>query len=156
LRNAMQKTGRVAVAKVTIRQKEHLALIRLIGNALGLETMFFPDEVRSVHELGIENLEKKIQIRGAEMDMAVQLVENLTAEFNPEKYHDEYREELLKIIRAKVEGKEIKEPAPVLPKTQVLDLMEKLRASVEATKKEEPRTGKAQPKEPAKKKRKTV
>ncbi len=146
LRNAMKETGRVAVAKVTIRQREHLALIRLIGDVIGLETMFFPEEVRSADELGIKNLEEKIQIRDAEMDMAVKLVENLTAEFDPTKYNNEYREELLKLIRAKIEGEDIEEAKPIPEKTQVLDLMEKLRASVEATSKEkksaEPKTRK--------------
>lgn len=135
LRNAMKKTGRVAVAKVTIRQKENLALIRVIGDALGIETMFFPDEVRNIEDLGIKNIEKKIQIKDAEMEMAIQLVENLTAKFEPTKYHDQYREEVMKLIRAKIEGEEIQEAKPIAEKTQVLDLMEKLRASVEATKK---------------------
>jgi len=137
LRDAMHKTGRVAMAKVTIRQKEHLALIRIIDNALAIETMFFPNEVRSMEELGIDKLETNIQIRSEENEMAIKLVENLTAEFNPQKYTDDYREELLKMIRNKIDGEEIKEVATSEPRPQVLDLMEKLRASVEATKKEE-------------------
>ncbi|MBS3970252.1 MAG: Ku protein [Clostridia bacterium] len=153
LRNAMRETGRVAMAKVTIRQKEHLALVRIIGNALAVETMFFPHEVRNVHELGIDKLEAKIQIRNEESEMAVKLVENLTAEFNPQKYTDDYREELLKMIRSKVDGEEIKEAAAPEPRPQVLDLMEKLRASVEATKKEE-KEGKKSPM--PRKKRKTI
>jgi len=153
LRNAMLETGRVAVAKVTIRQKEHLALVRILDNALAVETMFFPDEVRNIDELGITKLEEKIQIRKEESEMAVKLVENLTSEFNPTKYTDEYKEELLKLIRNKIDGKETKEVTPIAPKPQVLDLMEKLRASVEATKEE----AKAAKKPPIpKKKRKTV
>ena len=153
LRNAMLETGRVAVAKVTIRQKEHLALVRILENALAVETMFFPDEVRNINELGIDKLEEKIQIRQEESDMAVKLVENLTAEFNPRKYTDSYKEELLKLIRNKIDGAEIKEITPTAPKPQVLDLMEKLRASVEATKQE----AKSSVKPPTtKRKRKTV
>lgn len=136
LRNAMEKTGRVAVAKITIRQKENLALIRIVNGILALETMFFPSEVKSA-PLEIQELESKIEIKQAEMDMAQQLVENLTASFDPHKYHDEYRTELLKIIRAKVDGEQITEVKPLPEKQQVIDLMEKLRASVEATKKEE-------------------
>ncbi len=153
LRNAMHETGRVAVAKVTIRQKEHLALVRILHNALAVETMFFPDEVRNIDELGIAKLEEKIQIRKEESDMAVKLVENLTSEFSPTKYTDQYKEELLKLIRSKIDGEEIKEVTPLAPKPQVLDLMEKLRASVEATKDE----AKSSKKPPVpKRKRRTV
>lgn len=133
LRNAMQDTGRVAVAKVTIRQKEHLCLVRIVGNALAVETMFFPDEVRSTGELNIDEVESRMDIRPEETAMANQLVENLTAPFEPQKYHDEYREELLKIIRAKVEGKEIVETEPAPEHTNVVDLMEKLKQSVAMT-----------------------
>ncbi|MDW7673103.1 MAG: Ku protein [Bacillota bacterium] len=140
LRDAMQQTGRVAVAKVTIRQKENLALVRIVGETLALETMFFPTEVRSTEELGIKELEKRIEVKQMEMDMAVQLIENLTEPFDPHKYHDEYREELLKVIRAKVDGEEITQVQPTVAKPQVIDLMEKLRASVEATKKKEAAT----------------
>ncbi len=133
LRNAMKETGRVAVAKVTIRQKEHLCLVRIVGNALAVETMFFPNEVRSAGELNIDEVESRMDIRPEETAMANQLVENLTAPFEPEKYHDEYREELLKIIRAKVEGKEIVEAEPAPEYSNVVDLMEKLKRSVEMT-----------------------
>lgn len=135
LRNAMKETGRVAVAKVTIRQKEHFCLVRLIDDTLALETMFYPNEVRAKDELGIDAIEKSIEIRPAEMDMAVKLVENLTASFDPEKYKDNYREELLKIIRAKIEGQQIVEAPDIPQSSNIIDLMERLRQSVEATKK---------------------
>lgn len=138
LRNAMRDTGRVAVAKVTIRQKEHLCLIRIVGDSLAIETMFFPEEVRSAAEIGINNSEERIEIREAETTMAIQLVENLTATFEPQKYHDEYREELLKIIRAKVEGKDIIKAEYVPEQSNVIDLMEKLKKSVELTKAKQP------------------
>lgn len=135
LRDAMRETGRVAVAKVTVRDKEHLCLIRLIGDTISLAMMFFQDEIRDAGELGIEGLEESVTVRPEERKMAVQLVENLTAGFQPEKYHDDYREELLKLIRAKVEGREIVEPEVVeAPAGNVIDLMERLRQSVEATK----------------------
>ena len=134
LRNAMRDTGRVAVAKVALREKEHLCLVRLVNDVLAVETMFFPDEVRSAEEIGISNIEASVEIRDVEMDMARQLVENLTAEFSPDKYHDEYREELIKLIRAKIEGQQVIEPVLVQEQPQIIDLMEKLRASVEATK----------------------
>jgi DNA end-binding protein Ku len=138
LRDAMRETKRAAVAKVTIRDKEHLCLIRLIGDTLSISLMFFQDEIRSTAELGISELAGRVPVRPEEMEMAVKLVENLTAEFNPGKYHDAYREELLGLIRAKVEGREFVEPeVPDRPAGNVVDLMERLRQSVEATKKKE-------------------
>ncbi len=135
LRDAMRQTGRVAVAKVTMREKEHLCLIRLIGDTLSVAMMYFQDEIRDTAELGIAQLAETVTVRPEEMDMAIQLVQNLTAEFKPEKYHDAYREELLKLIRTKVEGKQVVEPETVeTPTGNVVDLMERLRQSVEATK----------------------
>ena len=135
LREAMRQTGRVAVAKVTLREKEHLCLIRLIGDTISVAMMFFQDEIRDTAELGIAQLSETVPVRPEEMNMAIQLVQNLTAEFKPEKYHDAYREELLKLIRAKVEGKQVVEPEAVeTPTGNVVDLMERLRQSVEATK----------------------
>ena len=135
LRDAMAATNKAAVAKVTLRDKEHLCLIRLVGDTISLSMMFFRDEIRSSAELGIPELTQRVQVRPEEMDMAVKLVENLTTRFEPEKYHDAYREELLKLIRAKVEGRDIveaEEPARE-PAGNVVDLMERLRQSVEAT-----------------------
>ena len=135
LRDAMRQTGRVAVAKVTMREKEHLCLIRLIGDTISVAMMYFQDEIRDTAELGIQALSETVQVRPEEMDMAIQLVQNLTADFTPEKYHDAYREELLKLIRAKVEGKQVVEPEAVeTPAGNVVDLMERLRQSGEATK----------------------
>lgn len=134
LRDAMRETGRVAVAKVALRNKEHLCLIRLIGDTISLAMMFFQDEIRDTEELGVSGLAERVSVRPQERKMAAQLVENLTATFEPGKYHDEYREELLKLIRAKVEGRDTVEPEVVeAPAGNVIDLMERLRQSVEAT-----------------------
>lgn len=141
LRDAMRATGKAAVAKVTLRDKEHLCLIRMVGDTLSLSMMFFQDEIRSSEELGIAELTQKVQVRPEEMDMAVKLVDNLTTAFAPDKYHDAYREELLKLIRAKVEGQnviQVEEPMRE-PAGNVVDLMERLRQSVEATSKKEPK-----------------
>jgi DNA end-binding protein Ku len=139
LRDAMKATGKAAVAKVTIREKEHLCLVRLVDETLSLSMMFFHDEIRSTAELGIAELSQKVAVRPEETEMAVKLVENLTAPFAPEKYHDDYREELLKLIRAKVEGQEIVQVEEPIrePSANVVDLMERLRQSVEATQKKE-------------------
>ncbi|GHV00789.1 non-homologous end joining protein Ku [Clostridia bacterium] len=134
LRDAMKETGKAAVAKITLRQKEHICIVRCIGKVLCMETMFFIDEIRGAEEIGIDKLEKKMEVSKQERDIAVQLIENLTAKFEPEKYHDEYREELMKMIQTKIDGAEIVESAPIddtLP--NVIDLMERLKRSVEAT-----------------------
>ena len=137
LRDAMRETGRAALAKVTMRNKEHLCLIRLVKEALALSMMFFQDEIRSTAELGIEELSQKVEVRPEEREMAKKLIDNLTAAFEPEKYHDAYREELMKLVRAKVEGQEVVQTEEPVPEVagNVVDLMERLRQSVEATKK---------------------
>lgn len=133
LKRAMEKTNKVAITKITIRNKESLAVIRVMNNALALETMYFADEVRSADELGINEMEEKISISDKEEKLAVEIVNNLTAEFKPEKYTDEYREKLMRIIREKIEGKEVEIPETVTEENKVLDLMERLKASVEAS-----------------------
>lgn len=136
LRNAMAETGKVAITKVTIRNKESLAVVRVIDNVLALETMYFPAEVRSSSEVGVEELEDQLSISEVEMKMAVEIVNNLTASFEPEKYTDEYRSALMELIRKKIEREDYTIPEPAAPEEKVVDLMEKLRASVEATRRE--------------------
>jgi DNA end-binding protein Ku len=132
LRQAMEEDGRVGIAKVSFRDREHLAALRFKDDSFVLETMFWPDEIRqsSFDELGKA---AKVKPRLQEIQMAKTLIENLTDEFDPTQYKDEYREALLKIVEAKVEGKEIEAP-PEPEETKVVDLMEALKASVEATK----------------------
>ncbi len=139
LRDAMRETGKAAVAKVTLRNKEHLCIIRLVGDTLAACMMFFSDEIRSSAELGITEISGKVQVRAEEMDMAIKLVDNLTDKFEPKKYHDAYREELLSLIRAKVAGQDVVHAKEDVfePSGNVVDLMERLRRSVEATKKQE-------------------
>jgi len=150
---AMQKTGRIAVAKITIRNKQSLAVIRVLNNILILETIFYPDEVRPVSL--IPGIPQDVRIEERELAMAEQLIENLTTEFRPEKYRDEYREELLELIRKKAEGEEIVS-APEAPQRNVVDLMAALQASLQQTQemrkqgktppgKERARKGKKQP-----------
>ena len=117
----------IAVAKVTLRQKEQLCTLRVYNDIIALETMFYPDEIRSAEDLEAPG---KVDLGDREMKMAKSLVEMLTGDFEPEKYHDNYREALLELIEAKAEGQEIKRPAPAGGK--VTDLREALRASVEA------------------------
>jgi DNA end-binding protein Ku len=96
--------------------------------------MYFADEVREPAELA----PPKAELRKAEVEMARSLVENLTAEFDPAKYDDQYRRELMELIRAKAEGQELPEPAQ--PEAEVVDLMQALRESVERTKRRRART----------------
>lgn len=133
LRDAMEETGRVGIAKVSFRDKEHLAALRFRGEAFVLETMFWPDEIRDVS--GFDELRDaaKVKIRPQEVQMATSLVDNLTAAFDPTQFRDEYREALLGIVERKLAGETIEVPAEE-PTSRVVDLMEALKASVEATK----------------------
>jgi len=135
LKKALNQTKKVAISKITIRSKESLAVVRVMNNTLVLETMYFADEVKSAAELNIELMEDKLELNEKEEKLAVEIVNNLTAEFKPEKYDDQYREELMKIIREKIEGKEVEIPELAAPENKVLDLMERLKASVEASEK---------------------
>jgi DNA end-binding protein Ku len=125
---ALEETGRVAIAKVVIRNKQHLAAIRPVNDTLVLETMYYADEIRRPEEA------PKPQVRAAEVEMAKTLVENLAAKWDPEKYHDRYRSELLDLLKKKAKGQPLPEPSAE-EGGEVVDLMEALRQSVEATKK---------------------
>lgn len=144
LRDAMQQTGKAAVAKVALRGREHLCLVRLVKDTLAVSMMFFEDEIRSSAELGTGELGARVDVRPEEMEMAVKLVDNLTGAFAPGKYHDAYRGELQKLIRAKIEGQDVvhAEEAAGEPAGNVIDLMERLRQSVEATQKQKKPRGK--------------
>jgi len=131
LREVLKDSSLTALAKVTLRQKEQLCTLRLHKGTIALETMFYADEIRPVEDLDIPG---EIEISDRELQMAKSLVDMLTGDFEPEKYHDSYREALLELIEAKAEGQEIKRPAPAVSK--VTDLMEALRASVEAARRE--------------------
>lgn len=137
LERALIEAGKVAVAKITLRDKEHLATIRVKDGVFVLETMHWPDEIRAPE---FEELEKEPEIRKQELDMAKSLIENLTDEFKVDEFVDRYRERLEEAVQAKIEGREIAVTAEKAP-TQVLDLMEALKASVEQTKKEKAKAG---------------
>lgn len=129
-----KKTARVAVAKVVIRTRQALAAIRIYQDVLVMETMKYPDEVRS--PMDVPDVTAETAVSDRELDMAVKLVEGMTEPFVPEKYTDDYRKGLLELISAKIEGQEpILEPEQEQPEG-VIDLMESLRASLEAMEKE--------------------
>jgi DNA end-binding protein Ku len=127
---ALEETGRVGIAKVVIRNKQHLACLRPWEDVLVLETMYYAEEVRRPADV-IDEDAAKADVRQAEVEMAKSLVENLSAEFDPERYDDTYRSELLDLIRSKAEGQPL--PEPQEEEGEVVDLMQALRESVERT-----------------------
>jgi DNA end-binding protein Ku len=133
LSEALEAEGQVGVAKVALREKEHLATIRLKDDVFVLETMYWPDEIRAAE---FEELSKKVDVRDNEVKMARQLIQQLATEWHPEEFRDDYREKLEELVAKKVEGQEITVAAePEQEPTKVVDLMEALKASVEQAKK---------------------
>lgn len=131
LLDSMRQTGKIGIAKVSIRSKSSLAAIRVIENCLAMETIFYPDEIRPISQ--VPNLPEKVTVNEREMEMAKMLINQLSTPFEPEKYKDEYRARLLDAIERKVAGEEI-QSAPEVQKTSVIDLMAALQASLNATK----------------------
>jgi DNA end-binding protein Ku len=150
LREALNRSGKVGVAKVSFRDKEHLAALRFRDDAFVLETMYWPDEIREADFGGVDVSAK---VRPNELEMAQTLIENLTADWNPTDFKDEYREALLRIVEAKINGEEI-EIVEAEPTAKVVDLMDALKASVAAAKKESKEE--AQPKKKAASKKTTA
>jgi DNA end-binding protein Ku len=161
LLEAMEETGKVAIARVVIRSKEQLVAVRPMGIVLGMATMLFPDEV-----LPPERLDEVVEAANAkttkrELDIAKQLIESLAGDFEPDKYRDSYREEVLALIERKAEGKEIAvQPPAEEVRAPAPDLMSALKASLDAVraagdggeKRKKPAARKAAAKKPAAKK----
>jgi DNA end-binding protein Ku len=147
LAEALEAEGQVGVAKVSFREKEHLATIRLRDDVFMLETMYWPDEIR---EPEFEELDKNVEIRDTEVKMARQLVQQLSDDFHPEQFEDEYRKAVEALVEKKIQGQEIVvAPPPEEEPAKVVDLMEALKASVEEAKK---RRGSSSSKKTTKKK----
>ena len=153
LRDALGDSGMVGVVKVAIRNREQLATLRVREGVIVMETMLWPDEIRTP-DFGF--LDADVQLRAPEKQMARSLVESMAGDFDPEEYSDNYREALQAVIEAKIEGRELVEPAEEQPRADnVVDLMSALRASVEAAKRdrgESPAAEKAATKKAAAKK----
>jgi DNA end-binding protein Ku len=131
LRRALDESGRVAVARVVIRTKERLATMRTYDDTLVLETMFWPDEIRSTGMLDLPE-GKQAAVRPRELQMAESLVASLAGKFNPEEFHDEYRVALEQLIERKLKG-EHRAAKRRKPEPKVIDLMDALRASIDST-----------------------
>ncbi len=141
LRKALEESGKIGIAKIIIRSKENLAVIRVYQNTLVMETIHYPDEVRSV--VDVPSIPSDDKITKKELDTAITLIDQLTTTFEPEKYSDDYRTALMELIEAKVSGEQIvtateKRPAA----SNVTDLMEALQASIDKTKKKKAPTRK--------------
>jgi DNA end-binding protein Ku len=134
-RDALERSGRVAVTKVAIRQREALAALRVRDDVLVLETLLWPDEVRTAD---FKFLEEAVDIRAQELRMAASLIDTMTEDFDPSAYKDAYREALEALVQAKIEGNEVvRPPGPGISGERPsgpADLTEILRASVEAAK----------------------
>jgi DNA end-binding protein Ku len=132
LREALEESGRVALVKVALRQREQLATLRVKDGVFVLETMLWPDEIRQP-DFGF--LDDDVSVRPQEVQMAGALIDSLSGDFDPSQYTDAYREALQEVIEAKVAGREVVQPSEVPTETgAVVDLMSALRASVEAAK----------------------
>ena len=130
LRMALVEKGRVGICKVAIRDREHLATLRADDQVLILETMRWPDEIR---EASFEELDTDLEVRDEEIKMAEMIIDNLTSEFDPAAWTDHSRETIQELAQKKIDGEEIVAPDVAEP-TKVVDLLEALKASVEATK----------------------
>jgi DNA end-binding protein Ku len=143
LRDALESSGKVAIVKVALRQRESLATLRVRDGVFVLETMLWPDEIR---ETDFKFLEEDVDLRPQELKMASSLIESMEGDFDPTEYKDAYREAVQEIIEAKVEGKEIVAQEPEEAAPAASDLLSALRASVEAAKKSRGDGGEEKPK----------
>jgi DNA end-binding protein Ku len=132
LKSVLEDKGLTAICKVVIKDREALAALNPFDNTMVLQTLYWPDEIRALGELDLP--EEEPEIKPAEKKMAEQLIGAMTGEFDPEQYHDEYREALMQIIESKVEGHEVKAAPEAAEPSNLVDLMAALEASVKAAK----------------------
>lgn len=136
LHTALKETNKIGVAKMMIRSKERLAVIRIYENTLVVETIHYPDEVRNA--LDVPNIPENIEVVKRELDTAKMLIDQLTTPFNPSKYEDEYRNALLDLIEEK-KGKETVVTGKEQPaQDNVTNLMDALQASLDRAKQDQP------------------
>jgi DNA end-binding protein Ku len=128
---ALRQSGCVGVAKIAMHNREHIVILRPNGKGIMLHTMYFMDEIRQVEEFGTDTT----KVQEKELGLAKMLIESLLAPFEPEKYKDEYRENLMSMIKAKVEGQQIVETATPTHKAPVIDILEALKLSLAEGKK---------------------
>jgi DNA end-binding protein Ku len=127
LLKALEDTKKVAVAKVTMHQREYTVFIRARDNGLTLHTMFYPNEISEIEGYGRKY---EAKLRPEEVKLADQLVQSLSAPFKPEQYRDEFQEQLNALIEAKLKGKAVTPPSKPAAKAPVIDMMEALKRSL--------------------------
>jgi DNA end-binding protein Ku len=132
LRKALIESKKVGIAKIAMRSKEQLAVLRVFENTLVMETIHYPDEVRKSAD--VPNVPLENEVSQKEIDTAIMLIDQLTTVFDPEKYTDEYRTQLMNLIESKRTGKELVTPKEKGRTTNVTDLMAALQASIDRTK----------------------
>lgn len=142
LRKALQESQKVGLAKIIIRSKEQMAVIRVYDNTLVMETIHYPDEVRRAAD--VPNVPTDDKVTDKELDTAIMLIDQLTTEFEPEKYTDEYRTALLELIDSKRNGQETVTPTTKETPSNVTDLMAALQASIDRTKPRKESIGKSE------------
>jgi len=139
LRDALDRSGKIAIAQVALRQRESLATLRSKDGVLVLETLLWPDEVRAAD---FPFLEDDVDVRSQELQMANSLIESMTVDFDPDEYHDRYREALQELVEAKTEGREVLQPE-VVEEAAPTSLADALRASLAAARgDDQPKTSK--------------
>jgi DNA end-binding protein Ku len=134
LARAMEAAGKVAIGRFVMRNKQYVAAVRASEGTLLMSTMVFADEIVPVDSLDELGVLDSIEVSAKEVKMAEALVESLSAEFDPSKYRDSYREQVLDLIERKAAGEQFEAPAPAAAAPRVVDLMAALEASVKAAK----------------------
>jgi DNA end-binding protein Ku len=142
--SAMKDSQRVGIARFVLRAKQYLAAVRVVGNLLMISTMLYADEI--VPQSKLEGIPEKLPApKEAELKMAEQLVESLSTRFEPEKYHDEYREKVLDLIKRKAKGERISLPRAPREPAKVVNLLDALKASLDQTRRPPKASFPAQP-----------
>jgi DNA end-binding protein Ku len=135
----MERSERAGIGRFVLRTKQYLAAIRAADDVLLLNTMYFADEIRDTKGLDVP---KRVKVGARELKIADQLIESLTVDWDPERYDDTYRAEVMKVIRRKAKGQPIAVEAEEEPRAKVVDLVEALQASLDAKRKPRKRTAK--------------
>jgi DNA end-binding protein Ku len=120
------------VAKIALRDREHLCALNPSDGMVLMNVLHWPDEIRTAE--GLKGLDNPVPVSDKELQMAITLIESLADDFDPSRYSDEYKEALMQVVNAKIEGRQVVEVAEPDEAPKVMDLMEALRASVEAAK----------------------
>jgi DNA end-binding protein Ku len=135
LRDALERSGRIAIAQVALRQRESLATLRTRDGVLVLETLLWPDEVRGA-DFGF--LDEDVEVRSQELRMATSLIDSMTVDFDPGEYHDRYREALQELVTAKIEGRDVVQPGEPAAPAASTSLADALKASLAAARGDQP------------------